>query len=206
MSEFDIKAREWDQNQTHVQRSEAIAKEILKAIPINKKMTAMEFGAGTGLLSFMLKDRFANITLIDTSQEMVRVAQEKIEEKKVKNMRALFIDLENEELDDSFNCIFSQMALHHVSNVGYIFEKFFALLSPGGYLAIVDLYPEDGSFHGQGFTGHKGFSVLALCETLIKLGYVDAQGKQCYTLRKPIESGEEKDFPLFLLTAKKPIN
>ncbi len=32
-----------------------------------------------------------------------------------------------------------------------ILEKFHDLLNPSGYLAIADLYPEDGSFHGLSF-------------------------------------------------------
>ena len=79
MSEFDSKARDWDKNQLNVNRSEAIATALLTRLPITDKMTALEYGAGTGLLSFILKDRFAEITLMDNSQEMVKVAQSKID-------------------------------------------------------------------------------------------------------------------------------
>ena len=54
MNEFDIKAAEWDKNQMHWDRSEAIAKEIIKLIPLKKEMTALEYGAGTGYKTFLL--------------------------------------------------------------------------------------------------------------------------------------------------------
>ena len=42
------------------------------------------------------------------------------------------------------------------------------LLNAGGFLAIADLYEEDGSFHGEGFTGHNGFDPENLSEILRK--------------------------------------
>ena len=63
MNEFDAKAAEWDKNPMHWDRSEAIANEIIKLIPLKKKMTALEYGAGTGITSFLLKDYLKEITL-----------------------------------------------------------------------------------------------------------------------------------------------
>ncbi|MBE3085307.1 MAG: hypothetical protein IMZ64_03700 [Bacteroidetes bacterium] len=87
MNEFDIKAAEWDKNPMHWDRSYAIAKEIIKLIPLKKEMTALEYGAGTGVTSFMLKDYLKKITLMDNSSEMVRIMNEKIETTKVKNLK-----------------------------------------------------------------------------------------------------------------------
>ena len=78
MNEFDIKAKDWDKNQMHIERAEAIALAMLNTISIEEQMTAIEYGAGTGLLSFNLKDRFSKIILMDSSREMVRMAQQKI--------------------------------------------------------------------------------------------------------------------------------
>ena len=65
MNEFDIKAAGWDQNPMHWDRSVAIAEQIKKLIPITKQMTALEFGAGTGITSFLLKDYLKEITLME---------------------------------------------------------------------------------------------------------------------------------------------
>jgi len=50
--EFDEKAATWDDNPEHAHRARAIAEEIDKEIPFDSTFTAMEYGCGTGLLSF----------------------------------------------------------------------------------------------------------------------------------------------------------
>jgi len=203
MNEFDIKAAAWDKNPMHWDRSEAIANEIKKLIPINKEMTALEYGAGTGITSFLLKDHLKKITLMDNSTEMVKMMNIKIEATKVENMLALDFDLEhNDYKGGTFDLIFTQMVLHHVNDIESIIKKFSSLLNPGGYLAIADLYEEDGSFHGEGFTGHKGFNIVKLSEILSKNGLKKLTHKTCFTIDKKISETETKKFDVFLLISK----
>ena len=54
MNEFDIKARDWDNNPQHAERAKTIAWEIKKAVSITHDMTGFEYGCGTGQLSFNL--------------------------------------------------------------------------------------------------------------------------------------------------------
>ncbi|MBE0667263.1 MAG: class I SAM-dependent methyltransferase, partial [Bacteroidales bacterium] len=145
-SEFDGKAADWDKNPMHWDRSVAITDQIKQLIPLNSQMTALEFGAGTGIASFLLKDHLKEITLMDSSSEMVKVMDQKIRASGVKNLKTLNCDLEQQEYkDEMFDLIFTQMVLHHVGDIRNIIIKFHDLLNPGGYLAIADLYPEDGS-------------------------------------------------------------
>jgi ubiquinone/menaquinone biosynthesis C-methylase UbiE len=201
MSEFDQKATTWDKDQIHIQRSEAIANELLKMIPITTNMKALEFGAGTGLLSFILKDKLSEIVMVDNSKEMIRVAQEKIEEGKNLNMKALCIDLEKEPYENQFDLIYNQMVFHHVDNIKAIVEKFHTLLKPGGYLAIADLYTEDGSFHGKDFSGHKGFEVDQLANILERQNFANIQHKECFVIHRVNENKVKTSYPIFLLTA-----
>ena len=146
MNEFDLKAAEWDKQQMHRERAEAVAAEIVRQIPLDETMTAMEFGAGTGLLSFMLKDRLKEITLIDNSEGMVKVLNEKLKAEHAVTMKAVKADLEREDLlPGSYDFIYNLMVLHHVGDVETVVKKFHDMLNPGGYLAIADLYREDES-------------------------------------------------------------
>ena len=77
MSEFDARAREWDKDKMHMDRSMAIAARLEEMIPLDHSMKVLEYGAGTGILSFLLKDRFSEITLMDNSQEMIKICIEK---------------------------------------------------------------------------------------------------------------------------------
>ena len=44
MSEFDIKAGEWDKNRMHRERAEAVAGAIMKRISPGRQMSVMEYG------------------------------------------------------------------------------------------------------------------------------------------------------------------
>jgi tRNA (cmo5U34)-methyltransferase len=203
MSEFDAKARDWDKNQSYIDRSDAVAKVIMQMIPLHSGMKALEYGSGTALLSFALKDRFAEIVLMDNSREMTAVTEEKIVAWKIRNMKPLFFDLEQENYSGKFDIIYNQMVMHHVNDIDAVLSKFFNLLNPGGYLAIADLYAEDGSFHGEGFNGHLGFNVEQLAEKLNSIGFGNIQHQPCYSIQKTDEVGNISEFPIFLLTASK---
>jgi tRNA (cmo5U34)-methyltransferase len=207
MNEFDLKAKTWDQNPMHRDRSVAIVNALLEQIQLSTEMSAMEFGAGTGITSFLLKDKLKNITMLDNSSEMVRIMNEKIKSENAVNLQALSFDLEhNDWAGRKFDLIMTQMVLHHVNDIKNIFEKFYNILNPGGYLAIADLYSEDGSFHGEGFTGHKGFDVDVLTDNLLKNGFMKITHRKCFTINKTITETESKPFDVFLIVAERPEN
>jgi tRNA (cmo5U34)-methyltransferase len=204
MNEFDIKAAEWDLNPMHWDRSEAIVKEIKKRIPLNSSMTALEYGAGTGIASFLLMDKVKEITLMDNSSEMVRIMGEKIEAAGASNLKVMNFDLEHiDSFPEKFDLIFTQMVLHHVRDIDGIIKKFNRLLKTGGFLAIADLYEEDGSFHGEGFTGHNGFDPENLSAVLLKNQFRDITHKTCFIIDREISETENRQYAVFLLTASK---
>ena len=203
INEFDIKAAGWDNNPMHWDRSVAITDLIKKLIPLKKRMIALEYGAGTGIASFLLKDNLREITLMDSSSEMVRVMNEKIKKTKVKNLKPINYDLESSDYTSGkFDLIFTLMVLHHVSDVENLIRKFHDLLNPNGYLAIADLYPEEGLFHGEEFSGHKGFDVAILSNQIARQGFRDISHTKCFVIDKKISDTITKQFDVFLLIAK----
>lgn len=206
MNEFDIKASGWDQNPMHWDRSLAVASQIRELIPLTKHMTALEFGAGTGITSFMLKDYLKEITLMDTSLEMLRVINDKIKEYGTDNLKTINFDLEKTAYkEDTFDLIYNQMVLHHINETEDIISKFYNILNPGGFLAIADLFPEDGSFHGKEFTGHKGFDPEELSKLLIKAGFTNISYRKCFVIEKKISDFKTKQFDLFLMLSERAV-
>jgi ubiquinone/menaquinone biosynthesis C-methylase UbiE len=204
MNEFDIKAREWDQNPMHWDRSKAITEKLLKTIPATHGMTALEYGAGTGITGFLLRDHLKEITMMDNSAEMVKIMNEKIRESGASNLKTVFFNLEREDWKgERFDMIVTQMVLHHVNDIENIIRKFQLMLNPGGYLAIADLYPEDGSFHGEDFTGHKGFDVDMLSVMVRQKGFINVTHQKCFVIDKKISPTNTRQFDVFLLTAEK---
>lgn len=199
MSEFDARAREWDKDKMHMDRSVAIAAGLEEMIPLDPFMKALEYGAGTGILSFLLKDRFSEITLMDNSSEMIKVCVEKTEYHQTNHIFPICFDLERKNYDGNFDIIYNQMVLHHVGDYESMIGTFYSMLNPEGYLAIADLYPEDGSFHGPDVQVHLGFDPENLVEMLKQVGFKDIEYKTCFKVTR--ESGLK--YPVFLLVAQK---
>lgn len=203
MNNFDNAASTWDENPMHLERSQAIAHKMQVLLPLKKDMKALEYGAGTGILSFLLSEKLGHITMMDSSSGMVKIMEEKVQNRNATNLLPVCFDLEQESSEQKYKLIFNQMVLHHIKNVKSIFEKFHQMLSPDGILAIADLYLEDGSFHGDGFDGHMGFDPVKLEEMLLAAGFKNINHEECYSVKRKLDDGTLKSFPVFLLTASK---
>ncbi|HEY9765061.1 MAG TPA: class I SAM-dependent methyltransferase, partial [Chroococcales cyanobacterium] len=129
MSEFDARAKGWEDNPIHILRTEAIARGIRARIPLSRSMRALEVGCGTGLLSFALHEDLGTIVLTDTSEGMLDVLREKIKVAGITNMQPLRLDLLVDPPPPGlFDLIFLQMALHHIPDVDAILQIFHDLL------------------------------------------------------------------------------
>src|SRR5512138_1343491 len=93
MTNFDERAKDWDSDPKKVERARTVADAIRNTIPLSPEMNALEYGCGTGLLSFALQSDLGEITLADTSQGMLDVLREKIARLGVTNMRPVRLDL-----------------------------------------------------------------------------------------------------------------
>jgi ubiquinone/menaquinone biosynthesis C-methylase UbiE len=204
MTNFDERAKDWDSDPDKVERARAVANAMRKSIPLSKQMKALEYGCGTGLLSFALQPDLGHIILADTSQGMLDVLSEKITNARVGNMYPLRLDLTSDPLgSERYDLTYSLMVLHHIHDVNHIVAKFYDLLLPKGYLSVADLDKEDGSFHTDGTTDvHLGFNRVALQTIVEDIGFENVTFSTAYEIRKQI-SNEEKIFPVFLMTAQK---
>jgi ubiquinone/menaquinone biosynthesis C-methylase UbiE len=204
MNEFDQKARDWDKNKMHLERTIAIAGRLQDVIKDKPGMKALEFGAGTGLLSFYLKDRFSEITLMDSSAEMLKMAEAKMDEADRSKFKTLFFDLETDEYrGEKIDIIYSQLVLHHIKDTAAILRKFNRILNSGGILAIADLYQEDGSFHDGDLNVHRGFDPENLKSIFFKLHFRDITIEPCFVIRKENSIKNITEYPVFLMTAVK---
>lgn len=204
MTNFDERAKDWDSDSKKMERAHVVADAIRKAVPLSKDMTVLEYGCGTGLLSFMLQDDLGQITLADSSQGMLDVLSKKIANSGVTNMHPVKLDLETDPLPaEKYHITYSLMTLHHVHDARGILKKFYGLLEPNGYLIVADLDKEDGTFHTDGTTDvHKGFDRNELQEWVETAGFGNVRFSTAYEIRKEID-GKEKAFPVFLMVAQK---
>ena len=204
MTNFDARAKDWDSDPNKLERARVVADAIRKAIPLSNQMKALEYGCGTGLLSFALQSELGQITLADTSQGMLDVLREKIANAGVMNMHPVRLDLAVDPLPtERYDVTYSLMTLHHMNNIEDVLMKFHSLLEPNGFLLVADLDQEDGSFHTDGTTDvHLGFDRQELQRMVEETGFGNVTFTTAYEIKKKI-GNEEKTFPVFLMTAQK---
>jgi len=198
---FDIQAKEWDNDPSKIERAKVFADQISGFIKQNNNLRALEFGCGTGALSFQLKDFFKTITLADSSQGMIDVLNAKIKQTGITNFFPLKIDEDNNiDTIGNFDVIYTSMTMHHVLDIEEVITKFNSILTPKGYLCIADLEKEDGSFHDQhpNFIGHNGFHREELTTILNRCGFVVEYYNVCFAVKK-----ELKEYPVFMMICRK---
>lgn len=200
---FDSKARQWDDNPVFQERGLKIAEAIRKAVPLRRDMSVLDYGCGTGLLSFPLKNELGEILLADSSSGMLEVVAEKIAAQGATHMTPLKLDLLiDPPPTQHFDLIVTAMTMHHVPDTDHILRVFLDLLKPGGYLCIADLEQEDGSFHGPEVDVHHGFDQGELSRRAAQAGFADIQFQTVFTITKERETGT-RDYPVFLMTARR---
>ena len=202
--DFNTQALTWD-NEKRIKRAKVIAEQIAQIIPLKSHYSALEFGCGTGLISFNLFDKLKNITCIDTAKGMIDVLNSKIELFQVNNMVAYQYDINNESLLlQRFDLIFTSMALHHITDCETTLAKLYRLLKKDGYLCIVELDEEDGSFHKaeKDFKGRNGFNQKELRKNLERIGLEELES---YTFLKDKKVIDEVavNYSLFIMKGKK---
>lgn len=205
MSRFDEEAKDWDTPESK-ERAEHIANAIKSRLPLSNKMSAFEYGCGTGQLSFELREKIGPITLADNSEGMLEVLQDKIRAASADDMYPVKLDLTSDQLPgERFDLVYTMMTLHHIPDTRHILSQFFELLNPGGYLCVADLDKEDGSFHGHDVDDvHQGFDRKELAGLAEKEGFKNVSFSTAYQMEHEVnEEGETDMFPIFLMVAQK---
>ncbi|TGG86764.1 class I SAM-dependent methyltransferase [Geotoga petraea] len=201
---FDKHAEKWD-SKRRIERAKIISKEIIKSVEIKDNFKAMDFGGGTGLITFNLYDKLKNIILVDASNKMIEVVKEKINQFNIKNVKPIQVKLDEEKIDENdFDIIISSMALHHVVNLQKTIDELYKYLKKDGQICIVELLKGEETFHQneENFKGHDGFKQEQLKEYLKKAGFKNIESRIFYTGKK--ENPEKKiEYNLFIMTAKK---
>ena len=200
---FAHKAQEYEANGQRVATVQGIGQHLLSAIALHGDMHLMDFGSGTGLLLEQLAPVVGKVTAVDVSAAM----NQELERKRHRlpcELEILPLDLTAQPLDARlagacFDGIVSSLTLHHVADVPALMARFYALLPPGGFIALADLDTEDGRFHPD-MSGvyHAGFAreqIRALAE--------QAGFGQVEICTASVAQKLWGDYPIFLLTARR---
>jgi cyclopropane fatty-acyl-phospholipid synthase-like methyltransferase len=195
---FAHKSKSWDMKSRRVQNAKGIAEHIIKNVKLKPHMKIMDFGTGTGLLSYFIAPYVDTIVAVDNSPSMLEVFKEKAHEFECKT-EVLELDLSKDDLDETFDGIISSMTIHHVEDTKALFQKFYNMLEEEGFIAIADLDEEDGSFHSDNRgVFHHGFKRDELEKIAQELGFKNIRFELASTINKP-----HANFTVFLMLAEK---
>ena len=203
---FDEAAATWDDDPAKLARSRRIADAIARTVPLADVRDALEYGCGTGQVTWALADRLDRVLLADASPGMLAVLHDRVQarpEADRDRFESRLLDLTRESLPAaSLDLVYTALALHHVPDVPLVLRRFREALRPGGHLAIADLdLDHHGHFHGHDFDGHHGFERDALAALIVDAGFAAPTFETVAMLKKTVDD-TEREFPLFLATAR----
>ncbi len=138
---YEDVAKKYDKYYTTVrgQRIDQIEKDLINELIKNvPEKSMLELGCGTGHWTEFFVSKGFEVTAIDVSLEMLKIA-------KNKQIKAQFLSADAEKLpfmDGSFSVIASVTMLEFVKNIDMVFDEIYRVLKPNGWLIIGALNAE----------------------------------------------------------------
>lgn len=200
---FDQVADKYD-TPDKFERSKIIIKNILDKVPVNKSFKVLDIGAGTGTIDVLLSPFVKEIIALDLSEGMLNVFKKKIKEQGIRNIRIYKKDIFRDGFPEKdFDLIITAMTFHHLDDPAEALNHLKGYLKKGGYIAVADLYKEDGSFHSDNTdVKHFGFDENDIKTWLEKTDLEKVDYRIVHSIIKERE-GKKKEYPIFLTIAIK---
>lgn len=200
---FSESAATWDEDPGHVERAASVAAVVRRVVPLHDGVHALEIGGGTGLLARALADDLGTVLVTDIAPGMVEAATKALDKPEYAGWGARLYDIEHDPvLDERFDLVLGQLALHHMGDVPAVIGRCAELLRPGGRVALVDLDRDpEGAFHQHvpDFDGHDGFTREDIAAWLEQAGFIEVATTDAGAVEKA-----EGVFPMFLATGRIP--
>lgn len=195
--DFNAQANHWDTGRRK-QRAKQISALIREKLEFTGDEVLLDYGCGTGLISFNLSQGVGTVVGYDSSLQMLEVFNSKIDSNKILSTNSL------ESYNNHFDCVVSSMVFHHIMNLDEALDDVYRILKVDGKLLVVDLDLDDGWFHRDelDFKGHNGF------ERNQFKSLVESHGFACIELETALRDNKRSDdkelqYSLFYLYAKK---
>ncbi|NOL49572.1 class I SAM-dependent DNA methyltransferase [Pelistega europaea] len=189
---FNESARNWDTRPTSIQL-QPLPTKLLSKLQLSITDKVLDFGTGTGLLATAIAPHVQQVTALDMSSNMLAV----LNEKGIPNIKTLEKDIFT-GLPEQYDCIVSSMAMHHVADTQRLFQSFADALVVGGQIALIDLFKEDGTFHGDNKAKgvqHFGFDPSELTQIAQQAGFRHINFCEIHQLTR--DNG--RTYPMFLM-------
>ncbi|MEK3906485.1 class I SAM-dependent methyltransferase [Oceanobacillus sp. FSL W7-1309] len=173
---FEQLAKKYD-TEERMELANVIVKEVKAEIQNSKSKSLLDYGSGTGLIGLELSDLVDSVLLVDSSEQMLKVAQAKITHRGITNANVLYSDFTKEIPELKADIILMSLVLLHIPDTKKILQALFHILNDGGKLVIIDFDKNDKISHPK---VHNGFSHAELKEILAEVGFKSSDVKTFY--------------------------
>ncbi|MBC2328115.1 class I SAM-dependent methyltransferase [Listeria booriae] len=193
---FERMAEKYD-SPDRIALANIVANRVKEELRDAEDKTLIDYGSGTGLVGLQLAELVKSATLIDSSENMVKIIREKITNHPITNAETLVADFTTDTLDLKADIIVVSLVLLHIPDTKAILKSLYETLNKGGRLIIIDFEKNPNVSHPK---VHNGFDFETLTALLTDTGFesTDIQvfhhGKQVFM---------KQDASLFIAVSEK---
>ncbi|MXQ53141.1 class I SAM-dependent methyltransferase [Shimazuella alba] len=173
---FEQLAKRYD-TEERMKLAKVIVKEVRPELRNGKSKSFIDYGSGTGIISLELSNLVESILLVDSSKQMLEVANAKISHRGITNAKVLYSDFTQETPEIQADIVLMSLVLLHIPDTKKILQKLFTILNDGGKLIIVDFDKNDKINHPK---VHNGFSHNELKKSLSEVGFKSIEIRTFY--------------------------
>lgn len=173
---FEQLAKRYDTAE-RIELANVIVKEASAELQNSKSKSFIDYGSGTGLIGLEISDLVDSVLLVDSSEQMLEVAQAKISRRGITNANVLYSDFTQETPKLKADIVLMSLVLLHIPDTKKILQALFNILNDGGKLIIIDFDKNDKINHPK---VHNGFLHEELKEKLVEVGFKSSEMKTFY--------------------------
>ncbi len=160
-------AKRYD-TEERIELAKVITKKVRTELENSKSKSLIDYGSGTGLVSLELSDLVDSVLLVDSSMQMLEVAEAKIARQGITNSKILYSDFTQGTPEIKADIVFMSLVLLHIPDTKKILQELFNILNNDGKLIIIDFDKNDKVYHPK---VHNGFSHEELKLKLSEAGF-----------------------------------
>lgn len=199
---FDEAASAWEDNPKHVELGQAVGHAICDALAFQGTEHALEFGAGTGLVSVVIAPKVASLVAMDVSSGMLSILEEKRRTQGLNNITLCRGTVVEAIPDGVFDVAYSSMTLHHIDHVPELLRLLAAHLHPSARVAFADIDRGDGDFsNAAAGVVHHGFDRVEFRLWLENAGFSQVGFRDVSSIEHTNDEGVTHRHTVFLCVA-----
>ncbi|MFD1204653.1 class I SAM-dependent methyltransferase [Sporosarcina contaminans] len=193
---FEQMAKKYD-TEERIELSKVIIKEVRSELSDRASKSLIDYGSGTGLIGLEVADLVDSVLLVDSSEQMLEVADAKISNKGITNAKVLSSDFTKGNPGLKADIVLLSLVLLHIPETKKILHELFEVLNDGGKLIIIDFDKNDKISHPK---VHNGFLHDELEKVLAEVGFTSIDIK---TFHHGKNIFMKKDASMFICTCMK---